>query len=114
MDVASDASHRTCGLHVQFAQVLLLHSQGSCAGAGATTVWLSPLVQVFGLVDSHLHSPHISIVVKFTKQIIVLFGTYSRVLVIGCTSLITVVSKGPGPVDQGLHPLTKHVVAVGF
>lgn len=65
-------------------------------------------------LGGHLHSPHISIVVKFTRQIIVLFRTYSRVQVTGCTSRNTVVSKGPGQVDQGLHRLAKHVVTVGF
>ena len=71
-------------------------------------------MQVSGLVGGHLHSLHISIVVKFTRQIIVLFGTYPWVQVTGCTSKITVVSKGPGQVGQGLHSLTKHAVAVGF
>ena len=71
-------------------------------------------MQVFGLVGGSLHPPHISIFVKFITQIVVLFGTYSQVQVIGCTSRITVVSKGLGQVDQGLHSLIKYAVAVGF
>ena len=94
--------------------MLLLHSQGSGVGAGATIVWLPSLMQVFGLVGGPLHPPHISTVVEFVRQIIVLLGTYSRVQVIGCTSQITVVSKGSGQVDQELHSLIKRVAAVGF